>query len=115
MALAAEYLAYGDKKVVYSGPTLKSYEIKAGEFILTFHHVGSGLVSRNKEELKHFAVADASGEFKWAKAKIEGNKVIVWNDDVKNPKRLRYGWSHNPIKANLYNKEGLPASAFQVP
>ncbi|MFD1628857.1 sialate O-acetylesterase [Pseudopedobacter beijingensis] len=115
LALAAEKVAYGDKKVVYSGPTLKSYEIKNGQFILTFENVGSGLMSRNNEELKHFAVADASGDFKWAKAKIEGNKVIVWSDEVKDPKRLRYGWSHNPAKANLYNKEGLPASAFQVP
>lgn len=115
LALTAEKVAYGDKKVVYSGPTLKSYEIKNGQFILTFENVGSGLMSRNNEELKHFAVADASGDFKWAKAKIEGNKVIVWSDEVKDPKRLRYGWSHNPAKANLYNKEGLPASAFQVP
>ena len=115
LALAAEYLAYGDKKVVHSGPTLKSYEIKDGKFILTFDDIGSGLASRNNEELEHFAVAEASGEFKWAKAKIEGNKVIVWSNEVKAPKRLRYGWSHNPAKANLYNREGLPASAFQIP
>lgn len=115
LALAAENVAYGDKKVVYSGPTLKSYTIKDGQFILVFDHVGKGLISRNNEELKHFAVADASGDFKWAKAKIEGNEVIVWSDEVKDPKRLRYGWSHNPAKANLYNREGLPASAFQIP
>ncbi len=114
LALAAEYLAYGDKNVVYSGPVLKSYEIKDGKFVLTFGHIGSGLVSRNNEQLKHFAIADASGRFRWAEARIEGNQVIVWHPDITQPKRLRYGWSHNPVKANLYNKEGLPASAFEI-
>lgn len=115
LALAVAKIAYGDHKIVHSGPTLKSYEVSKGQFILTFDNVGGGLVARNGEQLKHFAIADSSGKFQWANAKIEGNKVIVWSDAISEPKRLRYGWSHNPAKANLYNKEGLPASAFQVP
>lgn len=114
LALAAENQVYGDKKVVYSGPSLKSYKIKGNKFILQFDHVGSGLVARDQGSLQHFAIADDSGEFHWAKAEINGKEVIVWNDSIPNPTRLRYGWSHNPRKANLYNKEGLPASPFEI-
>lgn len=114
LALAARNQAYGDKKVVYSGPALKSYKIKGNKFILQFDHVGSGLTTRDNEALQHFAIADESGKFHWAKAEIKGRNVIVWNDSISNPTRLRYGWSHNPLKANLYNKEGLPASPFEI-
>lgn len=114
LALAAERVAYGNRKIVYSGPVLTSYEIKNGKFVLTFDPIGAGLVSRNNDNLNHFAIADASGNFQWANARIEGNQVIVWHEDIAAPTRLRYGWSDNPAKANLYNKEGLPASPFEI-
>jgi sialate O-acetylesterase len=40
--------------------------------------------------------------------------VIVWNEDIPEPKYIRYAWSDNPDFANLYNKEGLPASPFRT-
>ncbi len=115
LALAAEHLVYGEKDIVYSGPLLKSAEIKDNKILLTFDHVGSGLVSGNGEELAHFAIAGADMKFKWGKAVIEGkDKVIVWNEDIPEPKYIRYAWSDNPDFANLYNKEGLPASPFRT-
>lgn len=36
------------------------------------------------------------------------------NDTIQNPKYVRYAWSDNPDGANLYNKEGLPASPFRT-
>ena len=33
------------------------------------------------KNLSQFAIAGADKKFVWAKAKIEGDKVIVWNDD----------------------------------
>ena len=62
--------------------------------------------------LKGFAVAGPDKKFVWAQARIEGNKVVVWNDQVPNPTVVRYAWADNPEGANLYNKEGLPASPF---
>jgi len=64
--------------------------------------------------LKYFAIAGADKKFVWAKAKIQGNKVIVRNDDIANPVAVRYAWADNPEGANLYNKEGLPASPFRT-
>ncbi len=114
LALAAQRMAYGNEEVVYSGPIYKSMKIDGNKIILTFTNIGGGLIARGGGELKHFAVAGADKKFIWAKAKIEGDKVIVWNDDIINPASVRYGWADNPEGANLYNKEGLPASPFRT-
>ena len=54
------------------------------------------------------------GNFVWAKAKIQGDKIIVWSDEIKTPLYVRYAWADNPVNPNLYNKEGLPASPFRT-
>jgi sialate O-acetylesterase len=114
LALAAQKIAYGNKKIVHSGPIYKSMKINDNSVILSFENVGSGLMTKDGKELKYFAIAGEDGKYVWASAKIENNKVIVWNDEVKNPKFVRYAWANNPEGANLYNKEGLPASPFQA-
>jgi hypothetical protein len=50
----------------------------------------------------------------WANAAIEGDQVIVWNDNISNPLYVGYAWADNPEGANLYNKEGLAASSFRT-
>jgi sialate O-acetylesterase len=37
-----------------------------------------------------------------------------WNDKIEKPVSVRYAWANNPEGANLYNKEGLPASPFRA-
>jgi sialate O-acetylesterase len=113
LALAAQRVAYGDKNVVYSGPTYQSSRIEGNKIIITFTNVGSGLVSIDDEALSQFAIAGADKKFVWANARIENNTVVVWNDAIANPVFVRYAWADNPDGANLYNKEGLPASPFR--
>jgi hypothetical protein len=86
--------------------------IKGNQVILSFTSVGSGLTA--KGELKEFAIASSDNKFVWAKARIAGDKVVVWNNDIKNPVSVRYAWADNPEGANLRNKEGLPASPFRT-
>jgi sialate O-acetylesterase len=112
LALAAEKVAYGDKKVVASGPTYHSMKIIGEKIELSFTNCGGGLTTNNGNELTFFAIAGADKKFLWAKAEIKGNKIIVWNEKVVNPEIVRYAWADNPAGANLYNKEGLPASPF---
>jgi len=38
----------------------------------------------------------------------------VSSPDVPIPYYVRYAWADNPEGANLYNKEGLPASPFRT-
>ena len=102
---------YG-RRVVYSGPLYKSMKIEGNRIVLSFDHVGGGLVAKDGG-LKGFAVAGADGKFVWADAKIEGRTVVVSSDNVAEPAAVRYGWANNPV-CNLYNSEGLPASPFRT-
>ncbi len=114
LALWAEHLSYGAKDLVYSGPIYQSSAIDGNKIILTFTNTGSGLVAKDGNELYYFSIAGADKKYVWAKAKIEGNKVLVWNDAIANPTSVRYAWADNPEGANLYNVEGLPASPFET-
>jgi sialate O-acetylesterase len=114
LALAAEKVAYG-KNIVYSGPVYRSMKIEGNKIILTFSDIGSGLVTKDKSAtVKSIAIAGADKKFVWANATIKGNTVIVSSSDVAKPVAVRYAWANNPIDANLYNKEGLPASPFRT-
>lgn len=113
LALAAEKIAYGEN-IICSGPIYQSAVADGNKIIISFSNVGSGLITNDGEELSYFAIAGANKKFVWAKAKIEGDKVIVWSDAVPDPMYVRYAWADNPDGANLYNKEGLPASPFRT-
>jgi sialate O-acetylesterase len=118
LAMAAEKMAYGEKNIVSSGPTYQSATINGNKITISFTNTGSGLVTNDGEELSQFEIAGADKKFVWAKAKIisdgGSDKVVVWNDAVPNPQYVRYAWADNPDGANLYNKEGLPASPFRT-
>ncbi len=113
LALAAQKVVYGDDNVVYSGPIYQSMKIDENKAVLTFTNIGSGLIAKGGE-LKCFAIAGADRQFVWANAKIENDKIIVWSDKVPDPVAVRYAWADNPAGANLYNKDGLPASPFRT-
>jgi sialate O-acetylesterase len=114
LALAAWKLAYNEKDMVASGPLYRSAVSEKNKIILNFDHTGSGLISIDGEPLSQFAIAGTDKKFVWANAQIEGDKVIVWSDRVDAPLYVRYAWADNPDGANLYNKEGLPASPFRT-
>jgi sialate O-acetylesterase len=114
LALCAEKIAYGNKKIVSSGPLFKSMKIEKNKIILSFANAGRGLISKDGKELKYFAIAGADNKFVWAKAEIKNSKVITWNEEIENPVAVRYAWADNPEGVNFYNKEGLPASPFRT-
>jgi sialate O-acetylesterase len=114
LALAAEKVAYRNAVVVSSGPLYQSMKVMGNKIVLSFTNTGSGLIAKSKSELKYFSIAGANKKFVWARARIDGNRVIVWNDSISRPVATRYAWADNPDGANLYNKEGLPASSFRT-
>ena len=114
LALSARKVAYHDDIEVYSGPIYRSMKIAGNKIILTFDNIGSGLIIKGGGELKNFAIAGTEKRFLWAKAKIKDGTVVVWNNKIRKPKAVRYAWADNPAGANLYNKEGLPASPFRT-
>ena len=63
--------------------------------------------------MTYFQICGADRQWKWAQAEITGkDSVTVSHPEVPKPTVVRYAWSTNAKAANLYNKEGLPASIF---
>ena len=114
LALQAKKMAYKEKAIVASGPLYKSMKIQGNKIIIQFTNTGSGLMAKGNSELNHFAIAGKDKKFYWAKATINHSSVTVWNNSVIEPIVVRYAWANNPKSANLYNKEGLPASPFST-
>lgn len=111
LALAARSVAYGEK-LVFSGPLYRQAVIEGNKMRILFDHVGTGLQAKGGE-LKGFQIAGANGKLVPATAKIDGNTVVVWADEVPHARVVAYGWSDSP-DLNLYNKENLPASPFRT-
>lgn len=114
LGLAALKVAYG-KSVVHSGPTFKSMKLENGKALIEFENVGSGIITKDKYGyVRGFQVAGADKKFYWAKAYLDGSRVVVNCPEVKEPIAVRYAWDNNPGPLDLYNREGLPAVPFRT-
>ncbi|HJZ40660.1 MAG TPA: sialate O-acetylesterase [Bacteroidales bacterium] len=117
LALAARGLIYGED-LVFSGPVYKSMHVEKGRCWLEFDQTGAGLTIADNKPLKGFTVAGTDRIFIEAKAIVDGNRVIVWNENVKDPVAVRYAWANHPQGCNLYNQQNnryfLPASPFRT-
>jgi sialate O-acetylesterase len=113
LALQAMSLCYHEKKIISSGPLFESVKKSQNKLIISFNY-DAGLRSIRNAELTYFSIAGPDKKFVWAKARIENNKVVVWSENVPDPKFVRYAWADNPIGANLINDALLPASPFEA-
>lgn len=111
LSLWALHNEYGKKNVIVSGPLYKSMQTERNKIRVTFDF-DQGLVAKDGA-LKEFTVAGDEQNFVPAKARIEGNTVVVWSDEVPAPKAVRFAWKNVP-HPNLYNGAGLPASPFRT-
>ena len=116
---------YGRDDLVPAGPLYKSQTVEDNSIRLTFDHVGKGLMVGKKDGLEptteeksgklgRFAVSGSDKVWHWADAVIDGDSVVVSSKEVANPVAVRYGYTMNPRGANLYNKDGIPASPFRT-
>jgi sialate O-acetylesterase len=110
LELAARALAYGEG-VEYSGPLFQKAEFQGTNAIISFTHLGKGLVAQGGP-LRGFEIAGADDKFIPATALISGTNVVVSAPGVTAPTSVRYGWTNVP-DVNLFNTEGLPASPFR--
>ena len=127
LSLLARHIAYGED-VVCSGPLYDSMKLNGANVRINFQPgtVGRGLVigcspwkdpkaktTLSTTELQGFLIAGEDQKWGDAQAAIDGDAVVVSSAQVPNPKAVRYAWAQSPI-ANLYNKDGLPASPFRT-
>jgi sialate O-acetylesterase len=108
---AAQKVAYGEN-VVHMGPVYDTSFTDGSIVRVKFTSSGSGLVSKDGQPLRGFALAGEDKIFHWAQARIDGHDVVVSCPEVPSPVAVRYGWDSNP-DVTLYNREGLPASPFR--
>jgi sialate O-acetylesterase len=111
LAMWARGTVYG-QKVAISGPLPAGHQVRGGAIVLSFTHTDGGLVARGGE-LKGFVIAGADKQWKPAHARIDGDKVVVSNPEIKKPVAVRYAWENNPV-CNLYNGAGLPAAPLRT-
>jgi len=111
LGLIARAKVYGEK-VEYSGPMYKNYKVKKNTIVLSFDHVGKGLVAKDGK-LTGFAICGEDKKWVFADAVIDGKKVIVSSKEVEKPVAVRYCWGVNP-PASLSNKDGLWTPNFRT-
>jgi sialate O-acetylesterase len=78
-----------------------------------FEHA-EGLAARAASQPDGFGIAGADGRFVWAKARVDGQSILVWSPDVAEPVEVAYAWQNNPVRANVVNGAGLPAGPFRM-
>lgn len=112
LAKLAQKIVYIEP-IVASGPKYKSMKIEKNTIVLNFEDIGLGLENKGGS-LNEFVIAGEDQNFVFGTAIIQGNSIMVSNTNISKPVAVRYAWSDNPSKANLYNKNGFPASPFRT-
>lgn len=112
--LAAWALAntYEKPGIPFSGPLFRSMEISGNKAIIHFDFANNGLMKKGNN-VEEFVIAGADKKFYAANAIIKDSVIIVSSPNVSHPVAVRMGFTNTAI-ANLYNKEGLPASPFRT-
>lgn len=95
---------------LHSGPIYRSIK-KEGHSLRIQFDLAQGLHFKG-DRPAGFAIAGADKVFHAAGARIDGQTLIVWSDDVPDPVAVRFGWAMNPSGV-LYNAAELPASPFR--
>jgi sialate O-acetylesterase len=96
----------------YKSPALKKVEMDKNKLIISFDNTPNGLIAKNKT-ISGFYISGEKEEWLPAEAKIEKDKIIVWNKTLEHPVYVRYGFG-NTIIGNLFSKEGLPVIPFRT-
>jgi sialate O-acetylesterase len=108
IGLCFDRLIYNNK--VKLSPEVQSAEVQGDKVLLTLDQpVQAG-------KLSDFEIAGMDGRFVNVDAEVESGKptVIVLRSAVTSPKKVRYAWKDNPIRANVRSLSGLPMSSFEM-
>jgi sialate O-acetylesterase len=112
MALKALQQVY-QMKVVADGPVFKDMKVDGNKALISFNSA-DGLKLDKTAKRTNFLIAGADKIFLWAKARIEGETIVLWNENIAHPLAVRYAWADNPGDNYLVNGAGLPARPFRT-
>lgn len=96
----------------YESPVYESMKIEKDKIRISFKYAESGLMTKGKLPTE-FYIAGEDRKFIPATAKIDGNTVLVWSKEVKNPVAVRFGFT-NSAMPDLFSKDGMPVNLFRT-
>ena len=102
-----------EEEIVPSGPLYREMVIEGNRIRIRFDYAQDELVAGGDGPLTEFTICGADQKFVPAQAQVDGSDVIVWSDDIAEPKAVRFGW-RDTAQPNLFNRAGLPASPFRT-
>lgn len=124
------------KDIVADGPIFKSYKVDGNQVTVEFENANGGLVvaetgynaagkhedstgfanpkiiENGDDQVKLFWLAGEDRVWHPARVKINGEKVVVTSEGVKNPRGISYATGGVGFQPNLYNHALLPMTPF---
>jgi len=112
IALRARHDVYREDTVA-CGPVFQDAKVEGSAIRVRFDTSGDGMASSLPGGVQGFALAGDDGSYHVARARVDGDSVVVQCDEVSDPKTVRYAWAAVP-DATLINRSGLPAAPFRT-
>jgi sialate O-acetylesterase len=97
----------------YKSPLFKNLEINKDKVILFFDNAPNGFMIKGNGKATEFYIAGADKNFIPAEVKLEKDRIIVYNKQIKDPLAIRFAFS-NTAMSNLFSKESLPVCPFRT-
>lgn len=97
-----------------SSPVFRKQVFEGDKIRVYFKYVKGGFkLSGDATEPEHFEISGADGIYYPASARIEGNTILLWNENVPEPVASRYFWKKFAIP-NIYTENNLPIVPFRT-
>jgi sialate O-acetylesterase len=114
LARVARHVVYGEA-LPPSGPVPNAARRDGDTVTLSFGDIGGELVAYGAEGPIGFELCDVQrGSCRYARAGIDGDRVILQAPSAGDLARVRYCWADYPV-CTLFDTTGLPAGPFELP
>jgi sialate O-acetylesterase len=113
LARVARHVVYGEH-IPPSGPVVRSARRDGTNVIVTFGDVADRLIAYGADGPIGFELCAAgAGSCRYAKAWIDGSRVVLDAAQAAAATRVRYCWAESPV-CTLFDTTPLPAGPFQI-
>ena len=113
LARAARRVVYGEQ-IAPSGPVALSARKDGTSIVVTFGDIADHLLTYSSDQPIGFELcARDAGSCRYAKARIDGTRVVLDAASLAAATRVRYCWADSPV-CTLFDSARLPAGPFQI-